>query len=160
MTDHTQVDASFNTVVKEFGAIDILISNAGYVTAVGPISDVAPEDVWTAFEVHARGNFNVARVFGRTASQNGAVAIHTSSIAAVLPAFPGASAYTASKLAANKIWDYFAVENPGIRVVSFQPGTVHTAMADKIGIQGEDDGKLMTVSPPSPVKLDHSSDND
>jgi NAD(P)-dependent dehydrogenase (short-subunit alcohol dehydrogenase family) len=142
VTDLNQVDATFDTAVKEFGPIDILISNAGYCTDLASISDLDPADAWTAFEVHVKGNFNVARAFRRTASKEGAVAIHTSSMAAVMPAFPGGSAYSASKLAATKIWDYFAFENPGIRVVSIQPGTVQTAMAEKIGVKAPDDGKL------------------
>src|SRR5438045_3517516 len=58
-----------------------------------------------------------------------------------MPAFPtGISAYAVSKAAAVKLFDYFALENPGIHIVNVQPGVVDTDMSHKGGVTGQDRG--------------------
>lgn len=142
VSNKAQVDACFDSVAKEFGPIDVLINNAGYVTAAATVNELDIDDAWTAFETHTKGSMIVAQAFGRTARKSEAFVVETSSIVAILPAFPGSAAYTASKLAATKIWAFFGAENPAIRVVSIQPGQIETDMARKIGVKGRDDGKL------------------
>lgn len=70
--------------------------------------------------------------------------VETSSIVIAVPPWPSAAAYTASKLAATKIWDFYRVENPSTRVISIQPGQIMTDMAKKMGMEFEnpDDGEL------------------
>jgi NAD(P)-dependent dehydrogenase (short-subunit alcohol dehydrogenase family) len=140
ITNQEQVNQAFDAIAKEFGTIDVLASNAGVVSGAGTINELEVEEAWKTFEGIVKGNLLVARAFSRVASKQGAVVVHTSSVCAALRAFPGAVAYTASKLAATKIWDYFGVENPGIRVVSIQPGQIQTTMADELGIKMPDSG--------------------
>lgn len=136
------MDAAFDSVSQSFGGkVDVLVSNAGYINTASALHDVDTEDAWWAFEVHVRGTIHVAQAFRRVASDKGAVVVDMSSIVAILPAFPQAGPYTASKLAATKLWAYFGVENPGIRVVSIQPGRIETDMTKKIGVTGLDHGK-------------------
>lgn len=142
VTDKAQVDAAFDTITNELGPVDTLVSNAGYMGSPGPLVDGNVVEAWKEFEVHVKGSINVAQAFARTASKQGAVAIHTSTLSTILPGIPNVSTYTASKLAANKIWDSFGAENPGIRVVSFHPGIIETAMSQKNGFKAHDDGKL------------------
>ncbi|CAH0032702.1 unnamed protein product [Clonostachys rhizophaga] len=138
ITNQEQVNQAFDAIVKEFGTIDVLASNAGVVSGAGTINELDVEEAWKTFEGIVKGNLLVARAFSRVASKQGAVVVHTSSVCAALRAFPGSVAYTASKIAATKIWDYFGVENPGIRVVSIQPGQIQTTMADELGIKMPD----------------------
>jgi NAD(P)-dependent dehydrogenase (short-subunit alcohol dehydrogenase family) len=53
-----------------------------------------------------------------------------------LPAsnFPGFSAYTASKIATTRFFDYLQAENPELHVVNIHPGQVVTDMARKVGM--------------------------
>lgn len=39
---------------------------------------------------------------------------------------PGYSAYSASKLAAVRLFEHFSVEHPGIRVIHYHPGLYRT----------------------------------
>lgn len=128
------MDDAFSSASQAFGPIHILVSNAGFVNSVATLSELDVEDAWTGFEVHCKGIIHLAQAFSRTIVKNDAVVIHTSSIVAILPAFPGASVYMASKLAADKLWTYFGAENPGVRVVSYQPGQLNTPMSDKLGL--------------------------
>ena len=158
--DKAQVDEAFASVAKSFGSIDIFLSNAGYVTSGNaPVSELDVDDTWMAFETHVKGCIHVAQAFSRTANKSSAVVVDTSSIVAVLPPWPGAAGYTASKLAASKIWEFFSLENPGIRVVSIQPGQIETDMAKKIGLTGVDDGEsfLRRFSNPGIVLLSNTT---
>ncbi|KAH7311352.1 putative short-chain dehydrogenase [Stachybotrys elegans] len=144
VTVKAQVDTAFDFVHSKFGPIDVLMSNAGYVpTGLDPISKLDVEDVWTAFEINVKGSLHVAQAFSRTSRESGAVVVDTSSVVAVLPPWPGAVGYTSSKLASAKVWEFYSAENPETRVVSIQPGTVATDMAEKVGVKGPfDDADL------------------
>jgi NAD(P)-dependent dehydrogenase (short-subunit alcohol dehydrogenase family) len=91
-----------------------------------------PDSSWTAFEVHAKGSILVAQAFSRTKNQKASFVVDTSSIVIAVPPWPASAAYTASKMAATKIWDFYRVENPSTRVVSMQPGQILTDNAKKI----------------------------
>ncbi|EED12547.1 short-chain dehydrogenase, putative [Talaromyces stipitatus ATCC 10500] len=132
-----QIDAAFDLVVNKFGPIDVFVDNAGYVTT-GTVTELSNDDAWITFETNMKGSIYTAQAFSRTARKDHAVVIDVSSIAAIMPPLPGAAAYSTSKLAATKIWEYFAAENPNYRVVSIQPGQIETDMAKKLGLTGRD----------------------
>ncbi len=55
------------------------------------------------------------------------------------------SAYTSSKMAAVKLLEILAAENPDVHIVSLHPGVVETAMLQKSGMKAEtDDGVLIS----------------
>lgn len=141
ITKKDQIDTAFERVQSTFGRVNVLVSNAGFIGTPGPLHDMDPDEVWWAFEVHVKGTLHVLQAFRKVAAEKDAVVVDVSSIVAVLPAYPMASAYTASKMASTKLWEYFKVENPSIRVVSIQPGRIYTNMAVKLGIDGLDDSK-------------------
>ncbi|GAM40779.1 short-chain dehydrogenase [Talaromyces pinophilus] len=136
-----QVDAAFDLVAKEFGPIDVFVDNAGYMTTE-PVTEMDSDGAWAVFETNMRGSIYTARAFARTARKDHAVVIDVSSIAAIMPPMPGGASYSASKLAATKIWEYFAAENPKYRVVSIQPGQIETEMTKNIGLNGADHADL------------------
>lgn len=94
-----------------------------------------PDDSWTL-------------AFSRTKNQSEYFVVETSSIVIAVPPWPAAAAYTASKLAAAKIWDLFRVENPSTRVIRMQPGQIMTDMAKNTGMEfaNPDDGELDILS--------------
>ncbi|KAI7970109.1 hypothetical protein EIK77_001499 [Talaromyces pinophilus] len=140
-----QVDAAFDLVAKEFGPIDVFVDNAGYMTTE-PVTEMDSDGAWAVFETNMRGSIYTARAFARTARKDHAVVIDVSSIAAIMPPMPGGASYSASKLAATKIWEYFAAENPKYRVMSIQPGQIETEMTKNIGLNGADHGKHVNSS--------------
>lgn len=141
VSNKAQVDTAFNLAYEQFGPIDVLVDNAGAVSPSSEVADMEIEEGWAVFETNTKGSILVAQAFKRAARKDRAVVIDISSVVVMLPAFPGAAAYTASKLASTKIWNFFGAENPSIRVVSIQPGQIETEMARKIGMKGQDDGK-------------------
>ena len=58
-TDVTHL-ASVENAALEIGQWDVLVSNAGYLHAIASVTDVDPEDWWTAFEVHSSQSFHEA----------------------------------------------------------------------------------------------------
>jgi NAD(P)-dependent dehydrogenase (short-subunit alcohol dehydrogenase family) len=143
ITDAKVVDTTFCSVKHEFGRVDVLINNAGYLPASAPITEQDPDDIWRGFEVNTRGTFNVVGGFLRVASSN-ATLINISSFAAHVP-LPNAQAYSSSKAAVLNFLEHVQQQHPYIRVVSIHPGVVLSAMNIKSGIPPQDDGELVPV---------------
>ncbi|KPM40792.1 hypothetical protein AK830_g5746 [Neonectria ditissima] len=122
---------SFATSVH--GKIDILIANAGYMAALGSVTESDPEDWWQGFEISVRGNFNLLRAFQPFAAKQATV-IHISTIAVHLPYMEGYSSYRASKIAAHKMFEYYQGENPDFTVIQVHPGLIAgTEMTKRFG---------------------------
>lgn len=69
---------------QKFGPIDILINNAGYISS-GTVSDMDPDDSWTAFEIHVKGSILVSQAFSRTKNERQSFVVETSSIVIAVP---------------------------------------------------------------------------
>ncbi|KAK3325960.1 hypothetical protein B0H66DRAFT_144341 [Apodospora peruviana] len=108
--------------------IDVLVANASYLMKIKAIEESDPTDWWDTFEINVRGSFNLLRAFGPAVATDGGVVINVSSGAAHLPYIPGYAAYHSSKLAAIKVFDYYGIEHPGVRVVHMHPGVIMTEM--------------------------------
>jgi len=89
-------------------------------------------DQWMiGFDVNVRGNLILYQAFLANSSPN-LTLLHVGTAAANFPALPGGlSAYAVCKLAASKMTDYFAVENPNVRVMTVHPKTPDTSMNQK-----------------------------
>jgi NAD(P)-dependent dehydrogenase (short-subunit alcohol dehydrogenase family) len=130
VVDRDGVIAAFKKTAETFGKVDILVNNAGYLPAYELLgSETLPDDWWSAFSINVRGSHNVLSAFLPVATQNATVLNLTS--AAVNAVVPGQSGYTASKIAAARVFECFAAENPGFRVVNVAPGVVMTEMHEK-----------------------------
>ncbi len=66
ITDTERVDAAVDTVLKEFGRIDILINNAG-TGAVAPAEDITDEQFSNEVNIDLFGSFKVARAVAKKA---------------------------------------------------------------------------------------------
>ncbi|CAF3620703.1 unnamed protein product [Fusarium graminearum] len=105
------------------GKIDILIANAGYMPKAERITVADPDDWWSGFEINTKGNFNLLRAFDPLAAP-GARVIHVSSRSTYIEYLEGFSGYRASKLAAYKLFSWYANENPDKVVHQFDPGFI------------------------------------
>ena len=114
---------------KTFGGIDVWINNAG--TLIGSsLLDMAEEDFDAIMAVNAKGVFLGSRISAPyLEKRGGGVIINASSFAATIPS-AGSGAYAASKMAVEGLTQVFAAElaPKNIRVVSYQPGVITTAM--------------------------------
>lgn len=131
-TDVTQpedIDALVDETVERFGAVDVLVNNAGVAPCEG-IADLEPEVFESMLAVNVSAVFRLTRrVWPLMAERKGGVIITTSSVASQNP-FPGLEAYGATKAWVNAWTQGLAEEGRalGIRVFAVAPGAVETKM--------------------------------
>jgi NAD(P)-dependent dehydrogenase (short-subunit alcohol dehydrogenase family) len=138
ITDSTGIGKAFNTANARFGAIDVLVNNAAYLTDEHiSVAKSVLDDYWHGFEVNIKGSLIVTQEFLQSgvAVNKGATVINITSGAAHIPYIPGYSGYSASKLGFAKIMEYVQYENKEreLRVFNLQPGAVETDMTRKAG---------------------------
>ena len=138
ITIKSATDTAFQKLADALGNIDILVSNAGWMSNVAPITDSEDDDWWESFEINVKGSFNAIRAFLPHAAINATLLSITTAMA-TLPPMPRFSAYAASKIASAKIHEYLQAEHPELRVVNVQPGVVKTYLGDKSGFPAMDD---------------------
>jgi NAD(P)-dependent dehydrogenase (short-subunit alcohol dehydrogenase family) len=119
--------AAFKSIQATVGSVDILVANAGYLSDIGPIVKIDPEEWFKGFEINVKGNLNLVNALISVATK-GAPIISISTVLAHLPHMPGYSSYHTSKLAAAKLFDYVHYENPDLFVLNIHPGAIDTAM--------------------------------
>ncbi len=127
-----EVEAYVAAAVERFGAIDILLSNAGNFGTVAPIQSY-PEDVFDdVYAVHVRGAFLAAKYAVPKMRDGGAIVI-TSSVAATR-GDPGVYAYITAKHALTGLMRCLAKELAPrrIRVNTILPGPIDNAFQHNV----------------------------
>jgi 3alpha(or 20beta)-hydroxysteroid dehydrogenase len=122
--------------VAEFGALDVLVNNAGIVN-FGPIDEYTLE-MWNAvIAVNLTGTFlgMQAAIPELKKSTKSPSIVNMSSITG-LQAFEGLPGYAASKFGIRGLTKAAALDlgKYGIRVNSVHPGTIRTPMTDGLGL--------------------------
>lgn len=136
-----------DTVVKEFGRIDILFNNAGTNPYMGPLMD-AEEWAWdTTFNVNVKGPFFLAQLVARVMKQQGGgCMINTASVAGLRPG--ALNIYSVTKAAYIMLTQVMAAEwgQWGIRVNAIAPGVIKTRLSE--ALWKGDQGKLAAERTP------------
>jgi NAD(P)-dependent dehydrogenase (short-subunit alcohol dehydrogenase family) len=131
ITNATALDLSLKSHAASHGGhLHVLVANAGFLPTNATLLDSSPEDWYNGFEINVKGTFNLLRAFIPHATED-AVVLNTSSAVVHLPWVPGLSGYSASKLAAAKVYEYLHHEHPGLFVLNVHPGTINTPMLEK-----------------------------
>lgn len=132
VTDAAQIAAAVETAQQRFGAIDVLVNNAGY----GYQSSVEEGDeaeIRAQFDANVFGLFAMTRAVlpGMRERRKGHV-LNITSVAGIA-GFPGSGYYAASKHAVEGWSDSLATEaGPlGIRVTCVEPGPFRTDWAGR-----------------------------
>jgi NAD(P)-dependent dehydrogenase (short-subunit alcohol dehydrogenase family) len=129
VTDAASVKAAIDDVEARFGALDVLINNAG-INVEGQVETLDPERWKAAFDVNVLGTFLLSQAVVplMKAAGQGRI-INAASFAAIIPSI-GAAAYGASKAAVVQFSRVLAGElGPwGITVNAYAPGMIPTAM--------------------------------
>lgn len=129
--DPASVGACAAQVAERFGAVEVLINNAGIVGGGGLLVDLDPAVLETTFAVNVRGTALVTQTFARQmiAAGRGGAIVTISSAGARQPT-PGLGSYEASKAAVEALMRSAALELAphGIRANCVAPGPVRTPM--------------------------------
>lgn len=131
VSDADAVDAMVETVVDEFGTIDVLVNNAGVLFG-DPVADADAADFDDLLDVNLRGAMYVARAaMPHILDGDTGHVVTVSSMNAEYPA-AGASAYTASKYGVNGFTDALRREmaDEDVRVTTVMPGPIQSEMKD------------------------------
>ena len=129
VSDVASVEAMIEQSTDTFGAVDVLVNNAGLGLS-GRVSDVRAEDLRYVFEVNVIGALNCIQT-ALPHMRSGGRIINVSSVVGKR-AIPKVGAYCATKSALNALSDSLRVEvaERGITVTSVYPGTTRTAFRD------------------------------
>jgi NAD(P)-dependent dehydrogenase (short-subunit alcohol dehydrogenase family) len=130
VTDRSAVAAAVAQIGDQFGAVDLLVNNAGRNSVFGPLWEVEPTEWWTDVTVNLFGPFLCsAAVLPAMIARGSGRIVNIVSGTAGRP-FPHNSAYAASKAALVRLTDCLAAETGGrVSVFALGPGTVRTQLA-------------------------------
>jgi len=133
VSDQESVDDAAKQIEKEFGELDILINNAGYLEEFKKIGESDPADWWRVWEVNIKGPYLVARAtipLLKKKSQGLKTILNVSSVGAHF-LLTGASGYQMGKLALIRFSEFINAEyeNDGLLSYAVHPGGVATELA-------------------------------
>ncbi|MFU8882325.1 MAG: SDR family oxidoreductase [Rhodobacterales bacterium] len=138
VSDMAQVQAAVDLAVSRFGALDILIGNAGMIEPIGLIAATDPADWGRAVDVNLKGVLHGMRAALPVMQAQGHGTIITISSGAAHNPLEGWSSYCASKAGAAMLTACAHHENhgAGLRIMGLSPGTVATDMQRVIKASG------------------------
>ena len=133
VTDREQVERVVSETCERFGAVSLLINNAGVPDPFGPIWAVDPDRWWEAQAVHIRAPvlFMRAALGAMVEAKRGRVIIICA--AAAHRTATGLSAYCVGKTAQARLAQLVAAETKehGLSVFAIDPGFVFTELANQ-----------------------------
>ncbi|MEX1020343.1 MAG: SDR family oxidoreductase [Litorilinea sp.] len=150
VADQVAVAATFAEITETYGAIHILVNNAGVNVLKRRVSELSPEDWNYLMDVNATGAFNtIHAVLPQMRERKDGVIINVSSIAGVRPSVLGGAAYSASKHAMTALTFVLALEEKdnGIRATNLCPGEVNTPILDARPIKVSEEHKEQILQP-------------
>ena len=132
LTDDTNITEAAAAVLGEWGAPDILVSNAG-AFLLRSFEATGLEELESQFALNLRAPFALARAFLPAMQEEGGVVVHVGSIADHV-GFPENAAYAASKFALRGLHETLVAEyrGTGVRFSLVSPGPTDTSMWDPI----------------------------
>ncbi|KAI1754050.1 hypothetical protein F4782DRAFT_494960 [Xylaria castorea] len=134
VTSQESVDKAAAEIKKTFGRIDVVINNAGLLSA-GLIAESDPETWWNTMAVNVKGPYLVMRALVPLMLEaDGLKTFVTVSSVGAHCRSPGLSAYQTSKLAVLRLTEFLDADYSGKGIIAFSlhPGNVFTDMTNGI----------------------------
>jgi NAD(P)-dependent dehydrogenase (short-subunit alcohol dehydrogenase family) len=138
VSDEAQVKSLVETVVKEFGRLDIAFNNAGIEGTPGPLVDSTVEQYQKVFDINVKGVFlSMKYEIPALLKSGGGSIVNTSSVLGHV-AMPNMSLYNATKHAVLGLTKTAALETAkqGVRVNSVSPAVIETEMFERFAGKG------------------------
>lgn len=135
---YAQVETAMHTAMAKFGALDVVINNAGVIDPISPLASSDPESWGRAVDVNLKGvYYGLRAAIPLMRAAGGGTIINISSGAANNP-MEGWSHYCAAKAGSAMLTKCAHKEESGrgIRVLGLSPGTVATEMQRIIKTSG------------------------
>lgn len=152
----------FAWVDREFGALDVLVNNAG-LGIFAPLEKLSEEDFDSVISTNLTGAFLcMKQAVPRLKARGGGWIVNISSLAGKNP-FAGGAAYNASKFGLNGMTEATMLDHryEGVRAVIIAPGSVntdfgHTGPADwKIGPEDVAETVAWVLASPARTLISH-----
>lgn len=146
LCDGPGVRAVADRIAGDLGSIDVLVHCAGVLAPVVPLLEADPATFLDGYKTTVVGTLAVAQAVvlankklksrGGRAGEEEEVKVtflHLTTAGILFPPFPGMGAYVSSKMAAVKLMQAFAAENPHqVRLHHVHPGFLDTAMSTQL----------------------------
>jgi NAD(P)-dependent dehydrogenase (short-subunit alcohol dehydrogenase family) len=133
VADRDRARGAVDTVVRDLGPIDLLVTNAGLrERAAAAPWEADPDDWWRVVETNLRGTFLLDRlVLPAMVGRGSGRVLHVGS-GMGQRANPDWSAYAVSKAAVSRLTDSLAaaLDGTGVTVLEVSPGLVRTEMTE------------------------------
>jgi 3-oxoacyl-[acyl-carrier protein] reductase len=153
VSDEDAVTAMVRAAVDQFGALDVLFSNAGIAESVKPLAEITPAEWDRIIDVNLKGFFLCAQAAAPVMREGGGGSIIvTGSMAARRPR-PGMAAYVASKSGVVGLARGLAVELAAdhTRVNIINPGPAQTPMLKEFAFAADEAETLRAMRAGMPL---------
>ena len=137
VADYAAVKTAVDAAAAHFGRLDHLVNNAGVIEPIGRVDQTDPAQWARAIQVNLVGAYHAIHACLPHLLTTRGVIVNVSSGAAHRP-LEGWGSYCASKAGLAMLGRSLMLEygELGLRVYGFAPGTVRTAMQEKIRASG------------------------
>ncbi len=155
VAEHASVARAVQMAVEAYGALDVLINNAGMIDPIGHLAEI-DSDAWgRVIDVNVKGVFNGLHAALPVMVRQGAGTVINISSGAATSALEGWSHYCASKAAVLMLTQSADMEyrDKGVTVLGYSPGTVATGMQVEIKASGINPVSRLEVSDHYPPEM-------
>ncbi len=134
VTSEASVAAAADKVAQEFGSLDVLINNAGYLENWVPVGESKPTEWWRSWEVNVKGTYLCSHYFLPLVLKSEMRTVLNLSSAGGHNTNFGASAYQTGKSAICRFTEFLDREyaDQGLTAVVLHPGGVKTELAQNM----------------------------
>jgi len=133
VTDQKSCEVAAAEISKEFGKLDILINNAGFMEKTVKVVEADPMEWWSVWEINVNGVFLTTRVILPILlkTEGGLKTILGISSLGALRTRPGAAAYQLTKMVVLRFAQFLDAEygDQGLIAYGVHPGGVPTELA-------------------------------
>jgi NADP-dependent 3-hydroxy acid dehydrogenase YdfG len=133
VTDPASIERAVARVEKQLGVPDVLVNNAG-IFLVKPLAETTPDDFTRTLTTNLTSAFLFARALVPKMVERGRGHVVTIGSVSDHIAFPGSSAYAASKFGVRGMHEVIRQETAktGVRMTLISPGPVDTEIWDDV----------------------------